>query len=314
MRINRIGTSKKEETSRENDAGLDLYGLVEAFIQLQFQRGVVEATLNCHLNALNKMFRTEPNLHALENKLLRCLPRTDTNSYYNKKLNTYRMFFDYLINEGILDSNPALKWKYKKPAIKIAEHSVNDIQVFLKQFDRDTFSGFRDYLASMIILDCGVRPSELLQVELPDIDELSCEINLRREITKTRDFRRVPISMTVMKMIKQMISYRPEEWSKNFLICTATGDKMPTHALAGRFRLACKNIDVKITPYQLRHIFATNYIRDGGDGFSLQRILGHSSSEMTKIYVNLNIGDLHDKHKQFVNVNRYTRKTIRKLE
>jgi integrase/recombinase XerD len=48
--------------------------------------------------------------------------------------------------------------------------------------------------------------------------------------------------------------------------------------------------------HALRHTFAVNFIRDGGDVFSLQRILGHASLEMTKRYVNLQTEDLKLKH------------------
>lgn len=56
---------------------------------------------------------------------------------------------------------------------------------------------------------------------------------------------------------------------------------------------------VRIFPHTLRHTFAVLYIRNGGDSFSLQEILGHSTLEMTRRYVNLASRDVAEQHKKF---------------
>jgi integrase/recombinase XerD len=56
---------------------------------------------------------------------------------------------------------------------------------------------------------------------------------------------------------------------------------------------------VRISPHTLRHTFAVLYVRGGGDSFSLQEILGHSTLDMTRQYVHLARHDIADQHKKF---------------
>lgn len=56
---------------------------------------------------------------------------------------------------------------------------------------------------------------------------------------------------------------------------------------------------VRVSPHTLRHTFAVLYIRNGGDSFSLQEILGHSTLEMTRRYVHLARRDISEQHKKF---------------
>ncbi|MFH2203826.1 MAG: site-specific integrase, partial [Elusimicrobiota bacterium] len=64
---------------------------------------------------------------------------------------------------------------------------------------------------------------------------------------------------------------------------------------------------VRVSPHTLRHTFATQYIRNGGDPFSLQAILGHSTLEMVRNYVNLASRDVMVQHRKFSPLDRLFR-------
>ena len=223
------------------------------------------------------------------------------------------MFFDFLMKKGDIDSNPALEWKYKRHTIKVTDIDDQDVTKFLSSIDKRTFSGYRDYAFAMLILDTGMRPSEALGLFPSDIDAHYMEVNLRPEVTKTGTFRRVPLSKIVLDTINRFISYKPTAWQNGILFCSSTGQELRTASIQDRFRRLSKETGIDISPYQLRHICATTYIRNGGDTFSLQQILGHTSPQMTRVYVNLNIKDLHEKHKRVSTINNFIQKRIRKL-
>jgi site-specific recombinase XerD len=71
---------------------------------------------------------------------------------------------------------------------------------------------------------------------------------------------------------------------------------------------------ISLTPYDFRHIFATTYIRNGGDAFTLQRIMGHTKPSMTMVYVNLNADDLSIAHKKINPLSNFISRRISKIK
>lgn len=66
---------------------------------------------------------------------------------------------------------------------------------------------------------------------------------------------------------------------------------------------------VRVSPHTLRHTFATQYIKNGGDAFSLQMILGHTTLEMVRNYVNLASRDVNEQHRKFSPMDRLLTRT-----
>jgi len=79
-----------------------------------------------------------------------------------------------------------------------------------------------------------------------------------------------------------------------------------THHIA-KIARAAKAQASKVGPHTFRHTFAVEFIRAGGDAFSLQRLLGHTTLEMTRRYVHLAQTDLRTAHKRFSPTDSWTR-------
>ena len=291
MRLRNINARKFEYNAEE---------MISEFLQLQKQKGVVANTIRTHRSALLALHEGCTGIPDKE-QLRKVLPPTMGGAYYNKRLSTYKRYFDMLIALGHILHNPLDTWHYRKVGFNVKNYDELTVKNFLSSIDQSTFAGFRDYIMCLFILDTGIRPSEVVQIKKEDVNFVVGQVHLRSEITKTRVARTVPVSDYVLKKIKQLHSYEITEWKNEFLFCSSEGDKLNTSALRHNIHKISLKSGISLTPYAFRHIFATTYIRNGGDAFTLQRIMGHSKPSMTMVYVNLTATDLNVSHNK-VNV------------
>ena len=287
--------------------------MINEFLLLQQQKRVVKTTLRSHFYALRDLHEGCSGIPT-EYDIRRCLPPNISNAYYNKRLSTYRQYFDMLIAFGHTQFNPAKEWGYKKLSFNIKNYEECNVKKFLESIDKSTFAGFRDYIMCIFIIDTGIRPSEAVQIKKDDIDYEFKQVRLRSEITKTRVARTVPMSDYIFIELRKLFNYEPEEWHNPYLFCTSEGKPLNTLSFRHNIRKVALKTGIYLTPYDFRHIFATTYIRNGGDAFTLQRIMGHSKPSMTMIYVNLNASDLSVAHKKINVLGNFVTKRKTKIQ
>jgi site-specific recombinase XerD len=116
--------------------------------------------------------------------------------------------------------------------------------------------------------------------------------------------RKVPIGLQAKKALLDYIrKARPDpanQQDDDFVFLTADGFPITHTAVEKMFQRVKKVAAVpELHPHTCRHTFSVRYLVHGGDAFSLQRILGHTSLEMTRKYVNLASGDVREKHRRF---------------
>ena len=286
--------------------------MINEFLLLQEQKRVVKSTLNSHRYALTHLHKGCDGVPT-ERDIRRCLPPNISNAFYNKRLSTYKQFFEMLISFGHTQNNPADKWSYKRISFNVKNYDECKVKKFISEIDTSTFAGLRDHTMCLFIIDTGIRPSEVVQLRKDDIDFVGRQVHLRSEITKTRVARTVPVSEYVLRQIRKLHSYEFEEWNNPFLFCTSEGVALSTLSFRSNIRKVALKTGISLTPYDFRHIFATTYIRNGGDAFTLQRIMGHSKPSMTMIYVNLNAGDLSVAHKKVNVLGNFVTKRVSKI-
>ena len=304
MRLRNINASKFEYNAEE---------MINEFLLLQKQKGVVKNTLRTHQSALRALHKGCTGIPATE-QIRACLTPNMGNAYYNKRLSTYKRFYDMLISFGHILYNPLDTWHYRKVGFNIKNYDECTIKKFLDGIDKSTFAGFRDYVMCLFIIDTGIRPSEVVQLKKEDINYVVGQVYLRREITKTRVARVVPVSDYTIKKIRQLHSYEITEWKNEFLFCSSEGKRLNTTSLRHNIHKVALKTGINLTPYDFRHIFATTYIRNGGDAFTLQRIMGHSKPNMTMVYVNLNGTDLSVAHQRTNVLGNFVSNRVRKIK
>ena len=293
-------TKVRKLTRKRGNKERDIQDLIQDFLEFCEMKGNGRDALNSHKYALNHFFNEYNG--ALEDevaikKRLQSLLKGNTDSYFNKRLSALRQFFAYCIEENMMVENPAIGYKYRRPTIQVVDHSEEAIKKLLKAIKQDTFASLRDYCFVVLLLDTGIRPFEALQLLNGDIDFERKRIHVRAEIAKTREERFIPVSIHVLHVIEKLNSFKPAEWQWDTpILCTYDGNSLPARGMQKRFKNYANKIGEDITPYHLRHTFAVNFIRNGGDAFALQRIMGHATLDMTKVYVNLNDKDLQKEH------------------
>ena len=304
MRLRNISAKRFEYNAEE---------MINEFLLLQKQKGVVDNTLRTHRSALCALHKGCTGIPSIR-QIRECLPPDMGSAYYNKRLSTYKRFYDMLISLGHMLNNPLDTWHYRKVGFNIKNYEECTVKKFLDGIDKSTFAGFRDYVMCMFIIDTGIRPSEVVQLKKEDINYVAGQIHLRSEITKTRVARVVPVSDYIMKMIRQLHTYEIEEWNNEYVFCSSEGERLNTTSLRHNIHKVALKTGINLTPYDFRHIFATTYIRNGGDAFTLQRIMGHAKPSMTMVYVNLNGEDLSVAHKRTNVIGNFLSTKVRKIK
>ena len=226
----------------------------------------------------------------------------DTNSAAtaNHSLCTLRVFLGFLHAEGFLESNAAasvVKLKAKKRVIET--FSPEQIEAVLRTCDRD-FLGIRDRAVILTLLDTGVRVSELCGLELGSV---LWEEQSFRVFGKGAKERIVPFGQGVRQSLSSYMRCRTNSLATRALFVTQYGEPLDRYRVREVVKNRCEQAGIKgirLSPHTLRHTCAVSYLRAGGDTFTLQLLLGHTSQEMTRRYCeSLTAADVQAKHRDF---------------
>jgi site-specific recombinase XerD len=212
-----------------------------------------------------------------------------------------RCAFRFWKGEGAIPSNPMeIVERPRRERVLIRPLSPEQAGRLLEVVATTTTSGLRDRAMLMLLLDSGLRISELLTLESNRVDWLNCTATV---MGKGRKERSVPFSAKTGQALLEYAQARAKGQVRApefFLgrtgkpVCRSKARK-----LVMRYGRQAGIEGVRLSPHTLRHTFAVLYIRNGGDSFSLQEILGHSTLEMTKRYVHLARRDVAEQHKKF---------------
>jgi integrase/recombinase XerD len=212
-----------------------------------------------------------------------------------------RCFFKFLKRDGMMRSNPMeLVEKPRRERHLIQPLSSAQVLALLDQLDSRSFLGLRNRLSMLLMLDSGLRLSEALGLRMCDVDFTAGTLLV---MGKGRKERKVPFASATRKALESYLRSRQRIHTDNgLLLVSRHGGCLTSRHIQLLVRRLGRNAGiqgVRVSPHTLRHTCATQYIRNGGDPFSLQAILGHSTLEMVRNYVNLANRDVYDAHRRF---------------
>jgi len=156
----------------------------------------------------------------------------------------------------------------------------------------------RDRAMVLVALDTGIRAAELCDLLLGDVDMKTGAVQVRHG--KGDKGRTVYLGNLAREALWRYVSKRKDTRPGDPLFETTKHGPMDRNALRKLLLLAGQRAEIvePVTPHRLRHTFAINYLRNGGDVYTLQRLLGHSTMEMVRRYLALAQTDIAEAHRR----------------
>jgi len=213
---------------------------------------------------------------------------------------TLRAFFNWLVVEGLAQNNPAKDLKPPKVVRKVVSTlSDEEIGAILNTFSISP-SDARNQTLFMILLDTGLRIGELVNLK---IDDVHLDEGYLKVLGKGKKERIVPIGNNAQKALQRyLFRFRPKPTNPviDNVFLSVSSKALTENSMKLMFaRLSKRSGVYRLHAHLCRHTFATRFLINGGDVFSLQQILGHSTLEMVRHYVNLASSHIAIQHQKF---------------
>ena len=208
----------------------------------------------------------------------------------NSYTRTLKSFFSWCNEQGITRLNIPL---YKAEETVKETYSDAELAALLKKPDirKATFAEYRDWVIINFLLNCGSRAATVRAIQIRDVDMDGGMVFYRH--TKNRKAQVIPLCSAMVAILREYLRHRGGE-AADYLFCTETGSQLTENGLRQSIARYNTRRGVQKTSIHLfRHTFARKYLIDcGGDAFTLQKLLGHSTLAMTKHYCAIFDADL----------------------
>ena len=259
-----------------------------------FEKGLADRSKISYENDLNvyKEFlkkRSITNVSSIKNTDIKDFLKSradEESSTIAHNLTVIKNFHMYLLKENIVKTDVSEfidRPKLRKTLPKTM--SLEDIDKLL-DIKLDSPFDYRNKAMLELMYGCGLRVSELINIEMNDIDITNCLIRIFGKGSKERE---IPLGEYAIYYLKEYINIRNSLLKNkpcNKLFLNNHGMGMTRQGFFKMLKglLKEKGINSEVSPHTLRHSFATHLINRGADLRSIQEMLGHSDISTTKIY------------------------------
>lgn len=212
---------------------------------------------------------------------------TNTISSYTR---TLKSFLSWCNQEGLTDLNIKL---YKTEETIKETYSDEELAALLKKPDirKSSFAEYRNWVIINFLLNSGCRAATVRAILIRDVDLEKGVVFCRH--TKNRKALVVPLCSAMIGILREYLRFRKGK-PDDYLFCTETGEPLKEGGLRRAIERYNRSRGVEKTSIHLfRHTFARKYLIDcEGNAFTLQKLLGHSTLDMTKHYCNIFDADI----------------------
>ena len=217
------------------------------------------------------------------------------NSGYSKatsarKLASLRSLYKYLVRQGHLSASPVSVIRTPRQDRRLPKClDIRQIEGLLSAPDPATLLGARDRAILETIYSAGLRISELVALNVEDLDEFGGALRIRGKGKKERLAPLGGCAVAALKAYLQMRSDATDRELSGALFVNRNGQRLTGRSIRRKLDkyLQAAGISASVSPHVLRHSFATHMLDAGADLRSVQEMLGHESVSTTQIYTHL---------------------------
>ena len=273
--------------------GETVSSVFEHFLSAKAAIGAVDKTLatyRAHFSAMSKHFDNSISIDELQlshlNKMIESLRGIDLSANTIKSYSiTMRAFINWCNKEGLTNINFKA---YKGGNSVVDTYSKKELELLLvkPKMKTCTFSEYRNWVIINLLLNSGCRASTLRNIQIRDVDLNNKVIYARH--TKNKSVLAMPMCEEMSRILHEYLNVRRGKES-DYLFCNAVGEQLSESCLRQTISKYNKKRGVEKTSiHMFRHTFAKIYLLEcGGNAFTLQKLLGHSSLDVTKKYCSI---------------------------
>ena len=210
-----------------------------------------------------------------------------------RKLATLRSFYKFLVKRNRITSNPVTVVRTPKQEKRLPKFlEYEEVKRLLETPPVNTWLGARDRAMLETLYSTGMRVSEIVALNMDDVDFLSEVVHIRGKGKKERI---APIGSSALQAIQHYMVFRNKKAQNNsnfdikVLFVNKHNQRLSTRSVRRKMDkyLKMAGLDPAISPHTLRHSFATHMLNNGADLRSVQELLGHRSLSTTQVYTHL---------------------------
>lgn len=210
-----------------------------------------------------------------------------------RRLSAVRAFYRFLIVGGLADNNPAQGIASPKTPRKLPRVLDVDQSAQLVEISENDPLALRDRAILELMYSCGLRLSELVNLDVDSIDYRDALVTVTGKGSKTR---MVPVGKHALKALDSWLGKRAELVKKDgkALFVSKRGTRISTRSVQVRLRqwAVKQGLQSHVHPHMLRHSFATHILESSSDLRAVQELLGHADISTTQVYTHLDFQHL----------------------
>lgn len=278
---------------------MTVYDTFQEFLITQEIKGNSEKTIAYYKNCVCPMIEfvgkqteiSELTIDILRKYALYLSRRGISDNSFKTYIKGIKVFLHWLYEEEYTGVNLSEKMKLPKAQRKAIDVLTNtEVKEMFSSFDTKDVHGLRNYCICALMIDSGLRRSEIIKLKLSDLHIIEGYAVINGKGNKQR---LVPLGNISKKYLIKYTNMRKANIQTDALFLTKQNRPITNSTIARLFRtlqaqkVVGDHLTRRIYPHLLRHTFATTYLENGGNIYALQQILGHTTLDMVKKYVHL---------------------------